>query len=194
MASTYYEPSPRWCHYAVSIEGKLFVWGGRPEKFSAQYKKELSAVIEIFDPCLETWEQHATTGVSPPGLYEGGCTSLGKLLITFGGCNGDFSFNSLHKLNTATLHWKEINIQNLSDGPMPKTGCCLVSFQGGKLALVGGVGTPTDPIQLGATFFDPENEDRNRCTGTKPGWTNEFHLFDTQEGTFDSVFSFLPEH
>ena len=113
------------------------MWGGRLENFTAQHRRQLSAVIEIYDPCLEIWEQRSTTGVPPPGLYEGGYTSLSSSLITFGGYDGKYLFNGLHKLNTITLHWNALRIRNPSEGPMPKKGCGLVSFQGGKLALIG---------------------------------------------------------
>ena len=163
MASKYYEPCPRWSHYIISIGGKVYLWGGRLENFTAQRRKQLSAVIEIYDPCLEIWEQRSTTGVPPPGLYDGGCTSLSNSLITFGGDDGKYVFNGLHKLNTTTLHWNELSIRNPSEGPMPKKGCSLVSFQGDKLALIGG-------------------------GGNTPQWTNDFHLFDVPKGMLQFVF------
>ena len=62
---------------------------------------------------------------------------MSSSLITFGGYDGKYLFNGLHKLNTITLHWNALRIRNPSEGPMPKKGCGLVSFQGGKLALIG---------------------------------------------------------
>ena len=49
------------------------MWCGRTEDFSESSKKKLASVVEIYDPYLEAWQQEATTGVPPPGLYAGGC-------------------------------------------------------------------------------------------------------------------------
>ena len=59
---------------------------------------------------------------------------------------------------------------------MAKTGYGLASFQGGKVGLFGGYGIPTGPTQPGPTFT------RNTAASDGAGCTNEFHLFDLQEG------------
>ena len=171
----YYEPCPRFDHRAVPIADIPYLWGGRTEDFSESSRRKLGSVVEIYDPYLEMWEQRATTGVPPPGLYHGGCTPLNETLLWYGGYDGKSQFGTLHQLNTVTLNWDELHHNSPSQGPMAKQGCGLVSFQGNKLGLFGGYGLHTGPTQHGATF--------TKLSGGI-GWTNEFHLFHLQEGMY----------
>ena len=165
----YYEPCPRMWHRAAHIGDKLYMWGGRTAESS---RKKLTSVVEIYDPYFEAWQQEATTGVSPPGLYGGGCTSANESLLWYGGYDGKSRFGTLHQLNTASLNWEEL-YQRTPQGPIAKSACGLTFFQGNKAALFGGFGIPTGPTQPGSIF--------TKYTGSG-GWTNEFHLFDLQEG------------
>ena len=175
----YYEPCPRFYHSAAPIADTPYLWGGRTEDFSESSKRKLASVVEIYHPYrLEMWEQRATTGVPPPGLIAGGCTSLNKTLLWYGGYDGKSYFDTLHQLNTVTLNWDELHHNSPSQGPMAKSSCGLVSFQGNKLGLFGGYGLPTGPTQPGATFT------RNTAVSDGSGWTNEFHLFHLQEGMY----------
>ena len=156
------------------------MWGGRTEDFSESNRRKLASVVEIYDPYLaiEAWQQEATTGVPPPGLYDGGCTSGHELLLWCGGHDGKSRFGALHQLNTMLLKWEELHPKNASQGPMAKSGCGLALFQLGKVGLFGGYGIPTGPTQPGSTFI------RNTGSSDGGGWTNEFHLFDLQEGIY----------
>ena len=164
-------------HSAALIGDRLYMWGGLTEGSSESSRKKLASVVEIYDPYLEAWQQEATTGVPPPGLYIGGCTSVHESLLWYGGFDGksDFGRSTLHQLNTVTLNWEELH-QSTPQGPMAKAGCALVSFQGNKAALYGGYGIPTGPTQPGSTF----TKYAGKSDGS--GWTNEFHLFDLQAG------------
>ena len=153
------------------------MWGGRTEDFSDSSRRELGSVVEIYDPYLEAWQQEATTGVPPHGLYGGRCTSVHESLLWYGGWDGKSYFGTLHQLNSTTLNWEELHPKCMSHGPMAKIVCGLVLFEGGKVGLFGGYGTPTGPSQPGSTFT------RNSTYSDGSGWTNEFHLFDLQEGT-----------
>ena len=174
----YYEPCPRFYRSAAPIGDILYLWGGLTEDFSESSRKTLASVVEIYDPYLEMWEQRATTGVPPPGLIAGGCTSLNETLLLYGGVDGKSHFGTLHQLNSVTLNWDELHHNSPSQGPMAKQGCGLVSFRGNKLGLFGGYGLPTGPTQPGATFT------RNTSYSDGSGWTNEFHLFHLQEGMY----------
>ena len=171
----YYEPCPRYLHGAAPIGDRLYMWGGLTDGSSEGSRREVASVVEIYDPYLETWQQEATTGVPPPGLYAGGCTSIHESLLWYGGFDGKSDLGALHQLNTVSLNWEELH-QSTPQGPMAKSGCGLVSFQGNKAALYGGYGIPTGPTQPGSTF--------TKYTGNSNGsrWTNEFHLFDLQAG------------
>lgn len=165
------EPLPRFSHCAASVGKKIYFHGGYisdPGQGSA---------VDIFDPYFESWEQQPTTGSPPPGLYEGVCTSLVDSLYSFAGFDGKNLYNTLHKLDTATLEWRELQPQNPADGPMVKSGCGMVASDYEHLAMFGGYGIPIGPIQRGAMFT--ENFHR---TAAGKGWSNELHLFNIMEG------------
>ena len=160
-----YEPPPRFDHCAASVGGRCYLWGGRVADF---------ACIEVFDPCLETWEKCPTTGVPPPGHYSAACTSLLGSLYWFGGYDDKTYYNSLHKLDTTNLEWKELQPLNQPGGVMRKSGCGMAPFLQDQLAMFGGYGTSISSIQPGATLA--KNRKRN-----DRGWSNEFHVFNITE-------------
>ena len=177
-----YEPSPRLAHGAAQVRGRCYLRGGHVQDLSASGRRKLPSTIEIFDPYLETWEEHPTTGVPPPGLYFGACTSLLDSLYWFGGWDGSSRYNSLHRLDTTTLEWSELQPLNQADGPMRKSGCEIVSFLQDKLAVFGGYGIPTGPTQPGATFTKATN------TTDGSGWSNELHVFTITEGMWGQYY------
>ena len=173
--SKLYEPSPRFAHGAAAVGGRCYLLGGRVQDFSASGRRKLLLTVEIFDPHLETWEEHHTTGVPPPGLYEGACTSLLDSLYWFGGCDDSSCYNSLHRLDTTTLEWRDIQPLNQADGLMRKNGSGMVSFLQDRLAVFGGYGICTGPTQPGAMF----TKDTHHTDGR--GWSNELHVFTITE-------------
>ena len=171
-----YEPAPRFDHGAAPVGGRCYLWGGCVQDLSGSGRRKLASTIEIFDSYLETWEKHHTTGVPPPGLYRGACTSLLDSLYWFGGRDGSSRYNSLHRLDPTTLEWRELQPLNQADGPMRKVGCGMVSFHQNKLAIFGGYGIPTGPTQPGAMLT------KNAHFTDGRGWSNELHVFDITEG------------
>ena len=177
----FYEPSPRFAHGAAPVGGRFYLWGGRLQDFSESGKRKLASAVEIFDYNLETWEKHLTTGVPPPGLYAGSCTSLLNSLYWFGGWDGSSFYDSLHRLDPTTLEWREVQPLNQADKPMKKIACGMVSFLQNQLATFGGIGIPTCPVQPGAMFTKAANYTDGR------GWSNELHLFNIIEGMIVSI-------
>ena len=179
-----YEPSPRFLHGAAPVGGRCYLWGGRVQDFSGSCRRKLTSTVKIFDPYLETWEEYPTTGVPPPGLYAGACTSLFNSLYWFGGHDGSSYYNSLHRLDPTTLEWRELQPFNQADGPMRKVGCGMVSFlqDKPKLAVFGGYGIPTGPTQPGAMF----SKDTKHTDGS--GRSNELHVFNITEGMWHCLF------
>ena len=165
------EPTPRFSHCAAAVGGRCYLWGGVVQDFFEIDWKELVSTVEIFDPYLETWEKHPTTGDPPPGLYDAACTSLLDSVYWFGGWDGWSFYNSLHRLDTTTLEWRKVQPLNPAEGPMRKVWCGMVSFSQDKLATFGGYGHPTSPIQSGATFI-------KNPFSSGMGWSNELHVFD----------------
>ena len=173
-----YEPSPRFSHGAAAVGRRCYLWGGCVQDFTESGRRKLASTIEIFDPNLETWEEHPTTGVPPPGLYSGACSSLLDSLHWFGGNDGKYFYNSLHKLDPTTLEWRELQPLNQADGPMKKIGCGMVSFFRDQLAVFGGYGIPPGPTQPRTMF----TKDVNYNTTDGRGWSNELHVFNITEG------------
>ena len=171
-----YEPTPRFSHGAAPVGGKCYLWGG-----VGSGRRKLASTIEVFDPSPETWEKHPTTGIPPSGLCDGACTSLLDSLYWFGGCDGSaYSYyNSLHRLDTTTLEWRELQPLNQADGPMRKIWCQMVPFLQDKLAIFGGFGIPTGPTQPGAVFTkNTGNAGAIFSKDHTTGWSNELHVFD----------------
>ena len=166
------EPTPRFSHCAAAVGGRCYLWGGVVQDFFEIDWKELVSTVEIFDPYLETWEKHPTTGDPPPGLYDAACTSVLNSVYWFGGWDGWSFYNSLHRLDTTTLEWRKVQPLNPAEGPMRKVWCGMVSFSQDKLATFGGYGHPTtSPLQSGATFI-------KNPFSSGMGWSNELHVFD----------------
>ena len=167
-----YEPTPRFSHCAAAVGGRCYLWGGYVPDLSKSNRRKLISTVEIFDPYLETWEKCPTIGMPPPALFYGVCTSLLNSLYWFGGWDSESDYSCIHRLDTTILEWRKVQPLNPAEGPMrEKFGCGMVSFFQDKLATFGGYGTPTGPIQPGATFIkDPFD--------TGIGWSNELHVFD----------------
>ena len=140
--------------FTTAAEGLHYVWRGLGPAKEA-------TTIGIFNPTNEEWTLQPTTGTPPPGLCNGGCASIGNDLYCFGGSDGSSYFNDLHKLNLETFQWSKVHPRNdQTNWPVPKTGCGFATINQKTLCCFGG-------------FTD--NEDSR--------WTNEFHLYDVQEGT-----------
>lgn len=169
-----YEPAPRFRHYATPARGRCFLWGGCIQDFSASGRKKLASTVEIFDPYLEVWERQATSGVSPPGIYNGSCASLLDVPYSFGGVHEDDFYNCLHMLDPTSLQWEELRVQNPAFGPMKKGSSGMVAYGQDRLAMFGGYGIPTE--QHLPTFIENSSYTDGR------GWTNELHIFHINEG------------
>ena len=138
--------------FTTAAKGMHYVWRGLGAAVKA-------TTIGIFNPTNEEWTLQPTTGPPPPGLWGGGCASIGNDLYCFGGDKGSSCFNDLHKLNLETFQWSKVHPRNdQTNWPMPKMGCGFVTIN-----------------QKTLCCFRGYNKDSR--------WTNEFHLYDVQEGT-----------
>ena len=163
------EPPPRWGHYSALVGEKFYTWGGRTRDFMEK-KAEISSSLYSFDQFLEFWTEERCSGVLPPGLYDGACTSAGHHLYVYGGGDESDYHGSLYQLNVKSLEWKCLS----RAGPTRKDGCRMVPYNG-KLVLFGGYGGPPSRLtQPGTQFVKGSN--------ASSGWTNELHVFDLRKG------------
>ena len=44
-AGCYNEPRPRWGHVCVSLQGKVYMWGGRTEDFSESQQRKVCVIL-----------------------------------------------------------------------------------------------------------------------------------------------------
>ena len=117
------------------------------------------ATIGVYNVETEQWTLTPTTGSPPPGLRSGGCVIILNHLYCFGGWDGSCLFNDLYKLNLETFQWSKVHPNNdPSMWPEPKYSCGLVPVDARTLVCFGGWGDGQ--------------------------WTNEFHLFNIQEGIY----------
>jgi len=168
-----HEPMPRAWHTACQTGSKTLVHGGRTRDFSENTRRRFVRVVETFDSYTEEWQQKAVTGEAPaPGVHGAASASVGDDLFTFGGWDGSRWFNPLHVLKRAT-QWIELCPQNdRAESPMAKFGAGMVAF-GNNLAVFGGHSTPHGPTQPGSSFIKRADD----------GWTNEFHIYNLEDGT-----------
>ncbi len=167
-----YQPSPRFGHYAAPIGSKVVMWGGRTDDFAKTRSKPIESV-EVLDTLVEEWQHKSTSGEAPPPMYDGACAAVEHMLYTCCGYNGTSFCNSVHVLEDSS-QWRTVRPTNPDQGPIRKSGCAMISISNDKLAVVGGYGIPTHPIQPGSTFI------RNTSFTNGRGWTNELHFLSTK--------------
>ena len=171
-----YEPSARFLHSAFSIDGRVYVRGGRTDDFESG-KLKLANSIEQFDPFLEVWRQLNTVGTPHPELVDAACVSLGENVYMYGGHNQRRYEGALSCLNVKSLTWSLLCPGEVAGGPMRKIACGIVMFHGDKLAVIGGIGFPNGPAQAGSEYI------KNTSFNDGVGWTNEFHVFNIGQGS-----------
>ena len=158
------EPSSREHYFSAPVEGEFCVWGGRTNNL-AQEKNDLRSNVHRFSPVQESWLQQKCNGPSPPGLYNGACTSAGHHLYAYGGTDGEDWQSALHQLDMLSLTWKQLS----STGPSRKGACEMVVYKN-LLILFGGYGDPPASTQQPAQWDGM--------------YTNELHTFDLKEGEY----------
>ena len=161
------EPSACALAFSAEASGLHYSWRGTGPAKEA-------TTIGVFNIQTEQWTLTPTTGPPPPGELGGGCAIIMNHLYCFGGWDGFSLFNDLHKLNLKTYQWSKVHSQSpTSDQPICKSSCGLIAVNERTLACFGGYGSDQMYVQPGATL--------TRERGSE-GRTNEFHLFDVQEG------------
>ena len=177
MAFRNYQPMPRYQHTSAQVANKVLVYSGVTEDYSVQSRKRLASIVDVFHPHSEQWKVKQCTGEIPePGLHLAASVVVNDRLYSYGGRDGNDKFvKSLHQLSGEPFRWSELTPQNGEcESPMPKDGAAMATC-GNNLALLGGFGIPRSSIQSGSSFMKSANADGS-------GWTNEFHIYNLNEG------------
>ena len=176
--SVFPEPEPRWHACGTAILNRLFVYRGFQQSFRGLRTFPQISHVKIFDVNTTKWTEMATTGTNPPALWASACTNIGSNLYSFGGRTGPSYTNALHELETTTMHWKQLQQLNPSEGPMRKSSCGMIATSSNTLCVVGGFGLPTGSLQAGSRFIkEPQYTDGR-------GYTNEVHSYSLTTGTY----------
>ena len=161
-----YRPLGRFGHVSTIIEGRQYMWHGSYGALSGPPP----SVVEVFEDVLPNWQQKATSGQPPPESVYAACTSIGIHIYVFGGLDTKTAYNTIHRLDTKRLVWRELPTSNPSEAPMAKWCARMVSLTTNILVIVGGYG------------ILPDHRHPNRQYTPYPvyegmGWTNELHCF-----------------
>ncbi len=177
-----YEPSPRAYAAASASSEQLYAYGGLVDNFDDN-KRQLRAVIQIYECTTESWKVLPTSGTPPPGISRCATSYSGHILYLFGGNDGTSYHASLHQLDTRSLTWKQLSPQHDS-GPMRKSYCNMI-YCNDSLIVIGGYGIPSGELQSGSQF----NEHKHYPNGS--GYTNEIHKYHISQGKSQIVFQFI---
>ncbi len=123
-----HEPQPRESHSAVSVDGKVLVWGG--------YGEDAGSVVESF--MSGQWGSRATTGTAPLAAYCSGSVLFNGIAYNFGGYGGGGYSNDLHGMDPKLMEWVKVNYKNTTKEPRPRWSCGVILRGTEELVVVGG--------------------------------------------------------
>ena len=167
---TLMEPSACVVPFCAEMDGRHYSLRGQG--------REKATTIGVYDVQTERWTLIPTSGSLSPGLWDGGCAIILNYLYCFGGWDDSSRYNDIYKLNLESFQWNKVNPRNdSSEQPICKASCGLIAVNERTLACFGGYSCEPKYAQPGSTF--------TKDVGSN-GWTNEFHLFDIQEGISES--------
>ena len=181
----FYEPQARFRHCCYSVGQNVYVYG-----HSVHMTVPLpSGVVDVFNLPSGRWQQLPTTGPPAPGVHGSVCAVVGNCAFFFGGLHtvdGVLQlYNTIHKLDVISMHWKELEPAKHGTAPMEKYNAGMVSYYESNLLVFSGCGRlPADP-HTGPANYVPSL----RLAHLRLGWTNELHLFDLQSSELWSMSS-----
>ena len=128
------QPCPRYGCFAGTVEGMVYMFGGRVNDYSEKKKRKMAAKIDMFDFFMENWSDILTKGYAPI-LYDGVCVSKDQYIYMYGGWDGCQYYNCLNRYDTVCSTWTEMPPPPVNEDFLKK-GYGMVTF-GDKLALMG---------------------------------------------------------
>ncbi|XP_042161651.1 kelch domain-containing protein 3 isoform X1 [Oncorhynchus tshawytscha] len=139
-------------HSATIIGTKMFVFGGRADRFGPFHSSNeiYCNKIKVFDTETNSWLNTATAQLPPEGRRSHSAFSYNGELYIFGGYNArlDRHFNDLWKFNPEAFSWKKVEPQGKGPCPRRRQCCCLV---GDRIILFGGT-SPCPEQGMGDEF------------------------------------------
>ena len=136
---------PRLKAFSASLQGKIYVWGGKaldssttPEK-SIPIERKLDSTLYCYDPSKEEWTLLQTTDRSPPFEIQNGASgSTDTHLYSCGGSDGSYYDSYLYRLDVGALKWEKLPPYPRVDEFYWRDGCKMICSQE-RLLFVGGL-------------------------------------------------------
>ncbi|KAF3708426.1 Kelch domain-containing protein 3 [Channa argus] len=126
-------------HSATIIGTKMFVFGGRADRFGPFHSNNeiYCNKIKVFDTETNCWLTTPSTQPLPEGRRSHSAFSYNGELYIFGGYNArlDRHFNDLWKFNPEAFSWKKVEPKGKGPCPRRRQCCCMV---GDRIILFGG--------------------------------------------------------
>uniref|UniRef100_A0A4W6CGP6 Kelch domain containing 3 n=1 Tax=Lates calcarifer TaxID=8187 RepID=A0A4W6CGP6_LATCA len=139
-------------HSATIIGTKMFVFGGRADRFGPFHSNNeiYCNKIKVFDTETNCWLSTPSTQPLPEGRRSHSAFSYNGELYIFGGYNArlDRHFNDLWKFNPEAFSWKKVEPKGKGPCPRRRQCCCMV---GDRIILFGGT-SPCPEQGMGDEF------------------------------------------
>lgn len=139
-------------HSATIIGTKMFVFGGRADRFGPFHSNNeiYCNKIKIFDTETNSWMNTHTAQLMPEGRRSHSAFAYNGELYIFGGYNArlDRHFNDLWKFSPEAFSWKKVEPRGKGPCPRRRQCCCMV---GDRIILFGGT-SPCPEQGMGDEF------------------------------------------
>ncbi|KAI3363048.1 hypothetical protein L3Q82_011708 [Scortum barcoo] len=139
-------------HSATIIGTKMFVFGGRADRFGPFHSNNeiYCNKIKVFDTETNCWLSTPSAQPLPEGRRSHSAFSYNGELYIFGGYNArlDRHFNDLWKFNPEAFSWKKVEPKGKGPCPRRRQCCCMV---GDRIILFGGT-SPCPEQGMGDEF------------------------------------------
>ena len=109
-------PSARMYHSMVTMNGKLYMYGGQG----------LEGILEdmwVFDISTEIWEVLSFDGISPGARFGHAVASEGDVMVIWGGQSSSGYLNDMYQYGAYDKVWKKI--ESSGSVPSAKKGACM---------------------------------------------------------------------
>ncbi|KAI3717177.1 hypothetical protein L1987_68610 [Smallanthus sonchifolius] len=153
-------PMPRDSHIAVSVDNKIFIYGG---DCGDRYRGD----VDVFNVDTLTWSRFLVQGPSPGARAGHAAVTVGTKIYMIGGVGDKQYYNDVWVLDTITCSWMQLEVRGQQpQGRFSHTAIALDS----DIAIYGGCGEDERPLnellilQLGS---DHPNDRYSKMFGRK---------------------------